>query len=134
MNNNIFLSFEDIQNVINNAKHYTIINILSENQQQCLIQNTMLIDLEVKTINQWVQLGKAHEHAIILYGKNSDDLSSLEKKRRELRVLGFLDVYIYLGGLFEWLLLQDIYGTELFATTSQVIDILSLRPLTKLTL
>ena len=28
-----------------------------------------------------------------------------------------INVYIYPGGLFEWLLLQDIYGSEDFPTT-----------------
>jgi len=41
-----------------------------------------------------------------------------------LVALGFTEVYIYLGGLFEWVLLQDIYGTELFKTTRRVADIL----------
>jgi len=38
--------------------------------------------------------------------------------------LGFLNIYVYLGGIFEWLLLQDIYGDEEFPTTSKIIDIL----------
>jgi len=34
------------------------------------------------------------------------------------------NLYVYIGGLFEWLLLQDIYGDEEFPTTSKIIDIL----------
>jgi hypothetical protein len=30
--------------------------------------------------------------------------------------LGFKNVYIYLGGMFEWLLLQDVYGQKEFPT------------------
>jgi hypothetical protein len=33
-------------------------------------------------------------------------------------------LYVYIGGLFEWLLLQDIYGDEEFPTTAKIIDIL----------
>ena len=36
------------------------------------------------------------------------------KKYRQLVDLGFSNVYIYTGGLFEWLLLQDIYGSTNF--------------------
>jgi len=38
-------------------------------------------------------------------------------------------VYIYKGGLFEWMLLQDIYGEDEFPTTSKQMDILLYRPL-----
>ena len=39
------------------------------------------------------------------------------KKYEQLVGLGFINVYIYPGGLFEWLLLQDIYGSDDFPTT-----------------
>ena len=42
--------------------------------------------------------------------------------------LGFINVYMYSGGLFEWLLLQDIYGDEEFPTTKKDIDILKYKP------
>ena len=38
--------------------------------------------------------------------------------------LGFKNIYVYPGGMFEWLLLQDIYGDDLFQTTSKIQDIL----------
>ena len=38
--------------------------------------------------------------------------------------LGFKNIYVYIGGIFEWLLLQDIYGDEQFPTTIKIIDIL----------
>ena len=40
----------------------------------------------------------------------------------------FKNVYIYKGGLFEWLLLQDIYGKDLFPTTTEILDILRYKP------
>ena len=46
------------------------------------------------------------------------------KKYEQLVGLGFTNVYIYVGGMFEWLLLQDIYGQDLFPTTSKELDIL----------
>ena len=40
----------------------------------------------------------------------------------------FNHVYIYLGGLFEWLCLQDIYGENAFPTTTHEIDLLKYKP------
>jgi hypothetical protein len=45
-------------------------------------------------------------------------------KCQQLQSLGFNKIYIYSGGLFEWMLLQDIYGKDLFQTTSIEVDIL----------
>ena len=52
---------------------------------------------------------------IILYGKNSTD-NLCDKKYKQLCELGFSEVYIYAGGMFEWLLLQDIYSNNEFPT------------------
>ena len=42
--------------------------------------------------------------------------------------MGFKNVHIYTGGLFEWLLLQDIYGDKNFETTSYEINHLKYKP------
>ena len=34
----------------------------------------------------------------------------------------------YPGGVFEWLLLQDIYGNDNFPTTKKELDILKYKP------
>ena len=60
---------------------------------------------------------------IIIYGVNACD-DSVIKKYNQLYALGFINLYIYCGGIFEWLLLQDIYGEEAFKTTTKEIDIL----------
>ena len=49
-------------------------------------------------------------------------------KYNQLINLGFQKVYIYLGGLFEWLCLQDIYGKNNFPTIGEELDILKYRP------
>ena len=64
---------------------------------------------------------------IIIYGKNSND-EKIYKKYQQLLTLGFYNVYIYMGGMFEWLLLQDIYGSTEFPTTSKELDILKYKP------
>jgi hypothetical protein len=45
-------------------------------------------------------------------------------KYNQLKSLGFYNVFIYTGGLFEWLMLQDIYGDNEFPTSKKEIDIL----------
>ena len=63
---------------------------------------------------------------IILYGKNSND-EFIYKKYNQLVGLGFHNVYVYTGGLFEWLMLQDIYGFDNFPTTSKQLDLLKFK-------
>ncbi|HIF15020.1 MAG TPA: hypothetical protein EYQ86_06785 [Bacteroidetes bacterium] len=46
------------------------------------------------------------------------------EKYRQLVSLGFTQIYIYPGGLFEWLMLQDIYGYDEFPTTKKQLDFL----------
>jgi hypothetical protein len=101
-----------------------IINTLDANNQKCLIKCTIDIDKEVEFLN--AQLSKDKTIRIIIYGMNSCDISPL-KKYEQLINIGFYNVYIYCGGLFEWLLLQDIYGKELFpvTTTAKNCDILN---------
>ena len=64
---------------------------------------------------------------IIIYGKNANDNKSLEKYQQFIS-LGFINVYLYCGGLFEWLLLQDIYGEDEFPTTKKELDIIKYKP------
>ena len=125
------INFEDVQKAIQTPNNI-IINLLSIEEQDCLIKNTLPIHLEEKTINDIVQDFETSAKPIILYGKNCGDYSILEKRNKQLISLGFFNVYVYLGGLFEWILLQDIYGVENFPTTKRVLDILKFRPSPKL--
>jgi hypothetical protein len=93
--------------------------------QECLIFGTIPIEKEEFLINQLLDKGSNHTN-IILYGKNGTDSSTI-KKRKQLIQLGFDHVFIYVGGLFEWLLLQDIYGSSEFPTTNPCKDLLAFR-------
>jgi rhodanese-related sulfurtransferase len=117
------INFEDMQKVCNSndADKYIIINTLDPNMQKCLIKNTIQIEQEEQIINSIIK--KMRSKSIIVYGRNSNDEKTY-KKYEQLVGLGFTNVYIYVGGMFEWLLLQDIYGQELFPTTSKELDIL----------
>ena len=49
-------------------------------------------------------------------------------KYDQLVKLGFSKVFIYPGGIFEWLCLQDIYSDENFPTNKKELDILKYKP------
>ena len=117
------INCEDMQKACNsnNSENYIIINTLEANMQKCLIKNTIQIEQEEQIINSIIK--KTRNKNIIIYGKNCNDEKTY-KKYEQLVGLGFTNVYIYVGGMFEWLLLQDIYGQELFPTTSKELDIL----------
>lgn len=71
---------------------------------------------------------KSKNTKIIIYGKHNCDKSVYERYQ-QLKSLGLKNIYIYTGGLFEWLLLQDIYSHEHFPTTNiNDIDILHFAP------
>ena len=116
------INYEDMQHIVNHPEQHILINTLSENEQYCLIPNTLNINQEEVFINKLIQSGK-QDTKIIIYGKNCND-EKLYKKQQQLCSLGFYNVYIYLGGLFEWLCLQDIYGAVDFPTTKKELDLL----------
>lgn len=119
------VNFEDIKQILCNSNKFILINTLKEDEQKCLISNTIDIKKEESIINSCLKYKKNVK--IILYGKNSNEVS-LFKKYEQLVNLGFTNVYLYPGGLFEWLCLQDIYGYEEFPTTKKELDILKFKP------
>jgi len=125
---NTFIGFEDVKIAIqpHNNKKYLLINTLSETEQTCLIQYTVNANNEEMVMNEWMV--KDDAITIIVYGRNAVDKSA-EKKCEQLKKLGFDDVHVYTGGLFEWLLLQNVYGEQEFPTTKVCKDILLYRPL-----
>ena len=86
----------------------------------------MNIHKEEELMNHLLQNGKK-EVSIIIYGKNCND-NTLYTKYQQLTSLGFYNVFVYPGGLFEWLLLQDIYGSTDFPTTKKELDLLRYKP------
>ncbi len=115
------VNFEDIQYLLNKNENYLLINTLSKLDQDCLIKNTVPIDKEEKLINHY--MNKKPDVNIVIYDKNAN-APNLMTKYDQLISLGFVNVYIYPGGLFEWLCLQDIYGDSDFPTTKKELDIL----------
>lgn len=121
------IGFEDMKIAIEYPKKYIIINTMPLSDQDCLIKNTIPIESEEKIINDILDNYEMKKKKIIIYGKNNVD-NTMEKKYKQLSSLGFSEIYIYYGGIFEWMLLQDIYSDDEFPTTKKVLDILKFRP------
>ena len=123
------VSYEDIQMVVYQNTHIPhttlIINTLPPSLQHCLIKTTVDIRYEEQLVNTFIH--KNPDIMIIVYGKNSNDITILHKYEQLVK-LGFTNVHIYTGGIFEWMLLYEIYGKELFKITRYEIDILRYRP------
>ena len=115
------INFEDMQYAQKQSQQYIIINTLPLNEQSCLIQGSINSNEEEVTINSLLSTNKSVN--IIIYGKNSND-ETIYKKVNQLLELGFSTIYLYVGGMFEWLLMQDIYGKDLFPTNGKELDIL----------
>jgi hypothetical protein len=119
------INYEDMQTVIKNPEVYLIINTMSQSDQKCLIINTTIAEEEEPLINKYLKENK--NIRIIIYGKNCND-ESVQKKYQQLLSLGFYNIFVYTGGMFEWLLMQDIYGKDLFPTTKKEVDLLKYKP------
>lgn len=119
------VNYENIQELHKYSREsYLLINTLPASSQKCLIVGTIDCASEEECINTF--LSQNSNIMIIIYGKNCED-ESIYKKYEQLLSLGFNNVYIYVGGLFEWLCLQDIYGQDNFKTTSKELDILKFK-------
>ena len=104
----------------------TIIHTMDENEK-VLILGTVVAEKESEKINKMLSKND-YEKDIIIYGRNCHEYENLLKKQKQLASLGFKNIFIYLGGMFEWLMLQDIYGEKEFPTTKKELDILKYKP------
>ena len=117
-------NFEDMQIARQSKGDTIIINTIPENNQECIIPGTINIHDEVQILNNLLNTDKGVQ--IVIYGLNNND-EKIFSKYQQLSGLGFTNVNLYIGGVFEWLLLQEIYGEEYFPTTIKEIDILKYR-------
>lgn len=72
-----------------------------------LIAGTLEPNDEERIINDLIK-NKEFDKGIVIYGANSCDVKVIEKYKQILK-LGFTNVFVYIGGLFEWLLLVEAY-------------------------
>jgi hypothetical protein len=97
----------------------TFMNMHGKKGDIPLIEGTLPPEQEEAYINELIDnldtvaLG---DLLIIIYGQNAMDKTAMEKAR-QLSALGFLSVCVYSGGMFEWCLLQDVYGNKEFPIT-----------------
>jgi hypothetical protein len=118
-------TFEDVQHSITNRENKLIISTMNSHET-CLIQGTIPFSMEEEIINTFMSK-KKKDVTIIIYGRNPND-DSVISKYKQLQGLGFYNLYVYLGGMFEWLLLQEVYGSINFQTTCKELDILKYKP------
>ena len=111
------INYEELQSKIGTS--IILLNTLSSEDQKYLIKGTLNAMYEIGIMNE--QLKKNKNVEIIIYGKDHYDIYVI-KKYNQLKKLGFKNVSIYFGGLFEWALLQDIYGSSNFQTDGQIKD------------
>ena len=123
------IGFEVVQDFLQTKTTNTntiLVSTLSKTDQECMIQTTKSPEEEETIINEMLEK-TSNITRIILYGKNARD-ATLSKKANQLKTLGLLSriqLQVYSGGMFEWLLLQEIYGAELFPTTTKtMVDLL----------
>ena len=122
------IGFEDVKKALD--KKYILLNVLPNNMQTTLIKDTLPIDNEEQTINNMINDYNVPDTPVLIYGTHSCD-DKPQKKYDQLRNLGLTDIYIYNGGLFEWLLLNELYGDDEFPIEhigNERVDILKYRP------
>ena len=124
------VGFEDVKNAIRlGPTKFILINTF---EQDFMIQGTVSSEREEIAINTQLTDYTKPDIPIIIYGRNSCD-ESVETKEKQMRALGLDDIYIYRGGMFEWLLMGDVFGTDVFpvsnrGTLTGAVDILKYAP------
>ena len=113
-------NYHQLQLRIKNQNDIVLINTLPLNRQECLIKGTLKIFIEVEYMNKLLKTNKNKE--IVVYGIHHTDLSVITKYN-QLKKLGFKNVYIYFGGMYEWLLLQEVFDTTNFQTDGYIKNI-----------
>ena len=106
-------NYHQLQDRMKNQNDIILINTLPLTRQDCLIKGTLKALIEVEYMNKILKTNKNKE--IIVYGIHHTDLTVITKYN-QLKKLGFKNVHIYFGGMYEWLLLQEVFGVINFQT------------------
>ena len=105
------VNFEDVQ-----MRGALLISVLPNDDQSVLIDGTVRSGEEVAAVEDAIK----RKIPIIVYGRHAND-EAAQAKYAQLCTLGST-AYLYGGGLFEWLLMQEVYGTDLFPTSGSTLD------------
>lgn len=121
------LSFEDVQQFLQSpAESYLLIHTMPASEQRCLILHTADAQQEVARVNGLLEQ-RRYRVPIVVYGAHCND-ERVWLKHKQLSEMGFERVFVYLGGMFEWLLLQDVFGADTFPTTATELQLLKYKP------
>jgi rhodanese-related sulfurtransferase len=122
------IGFEEMHRAIRSPREYCVIHTMPAGEQDCLVLGTVKAEEEESRIEGILAiLGSSSATKIVVYGRNNVD-ETVEKKYRQLIGLGLTEVYIYVGGMFEWVLLQELYGEDNFPTVGRCKDLLRFKP------
>jgi hypothetical protein len=113
-------NYHQLQDRMKNQNDIVLINTLPLTRQDCLIKGTLKALIEVEHMNKLLKTNKNKE--IIIYGLHHTDLSVIQKYN-QLKKLGFKNVHIYFGGMYEWLLLQEVFDITNFQTDGYIKNI-----------
>jgi hypothetical protein len=113
-------NYHQLQDRMKNHKDIVLINTLPLTRQDCLIKGTLKAFIEVEHMNKLLKVNKNKE--IIIYGIHHTDISVVQKYN-QLKKLGFTNVHIYFGGMYEWLLLQEVFDITNFQTDGTIENI-----------
>jgi hypothetical protein len=115
------IQFQELQQkTCSEDESFVLINTLPLDKQSYLIHKTVPAVSEPKFMNELLNK-KGTTKEIIVYGRSHHDVSVIDKYN-QLKKLGFTNVKIYFGGIFEWALLQEVYGDTNFKTIGTVTD------------
>jgi hypothetical protein len=125
------VGFEDVKHAIRaGPAKFILINTF---EQDVIVQGTVSSEREEIVINAQLTDYMKPDVPIIVYGRNSCD-DSVDAKEKQLRALGLDDIYVYRGGMFEWLLMGDVFGQDEFPIVRRgtlSVDILKYAPVSR---
>lgn len=84
---------------------YILITTIKNTYNIPLIKGTLTPEKEEYAINKLIEKKNNSIKGIIIYGMNNQDISVIEKYKQLLK-FNITSIYIYIGGLFEWTLLN----------------------------
>ena len=112
------ISPAEMQRILKTPEKYIIIHTLTSEYQDYVIPGTVQDTREESVINEMLTRIDIPDKPIVIYGKNARD-ETPETKAKQLKSLGIHDLSIYSGGMFEWLLLNEVYGPTEFPVKVQ---------------
>lgn len=121
------IGFEDMLSLL--RSNVVLLNTMARGDQACLIRGTLHADDEESAMNAMLTSTDplVTDRWVVVYGRHTLDPKPMEKART-LRLMGLSRLLVYRGGLFEWLLLQEVFGQDQFPTQGACPDLLAYRP------